>query len=57
MTPPLCKEEIRHLLEERFKDDPYKSMGQLPHPQELKDSKTAAKLIIEAIKKIRKFSL
>lgn len=54
MSPLLDKEDIRHLLEERFKDDPYTSMSQLPHPDELKDSKTAAKLIIETIKKNQK---
>lgn len=54
MTPPLCKEEIKQLLQERFKDDPYTSMSQLPHPNELKDSKNAAKLIAEAIKKNQK---
>lgn len=54
MTPLLCKEEIKYLLQERFKDDPYTSMSQLPHPKELKDSKKAAKLIVEAIKKNQK---
>ncbi|PAF54383.1 single-stranded-DNA-specific exonuclease RecJ [Helicobacter sp. 13S00482-2] len=54
MTTPLDKKEIRHLLENRFKDDPYNSIKQLPHPKELKDSQYAAKIITKGMKENKK---
>ncbi|WP_095225163.1 single-stranded-DNA-specific exonuclease RecJ [Helicobacter sp. 12S02634-8] len=46
---PLKKAEITKILTNRFADDPFTSIKQLPHPHQLKDAQKAARLIAAAI--------
>lgn len=50
----LSKQEVENILAQRFKDDAFTSLKQLPHPYEFKDAQIAATIISEGIKNNRK---
>jgi single-stranded-DNA-specific exonuclease len=57
MSDLLTKEDIKHILQERFKDDKYTTLSSLPSPFLFKDIKKATKRVAKAIKENEKITI
>lgn len=57
MSDLLSKEDIKNILQERFKDDKYTTLSSLPSPFLFKDIKKATKRVVKAIESDEKITI